>query len=209
MQGNQLVATINPSLTVVEGWTFEDTQVFNVIDKIAKEMLVDARAEKKEAEKASKSPMKKITVTNKDGQQVEVDQKQIDLTKRSSPAAGVVALGKGRQHVTVGQTETGKPIVFEHGVEQAPSKAKTKEAKEKEKEWQGIGPGGGAQGRYYGGISDNLKDKPVGDWMKALATGKPLPKEAEAHAGDLGELYGLMMAKEPKHGGGAHRRDRD
>src|SRR5205085_10917366 len=28
MQGKQLVATINPSLTVVEGWTFEDTEVF-------------------------------------------------------------------------------------------------------------------------------------------------------------------------------------
>jgi hypothetical protein len=207
VKGKEIVATINPSLTVAEGWTFEDTQIFLVIDKIAKEMIADARVEKKEAEKASKSPMVKIKVTDKEGKQVEVDQKQIDLTKRSSPAAGVVALGKGRQHVTVGHTADGKPIVFEHGVEQAPSKAKEAKAKEKEKEWQGIGGGGGERGRFYGPIAESMKGKPVGDWMMMLATGKPLPSEAEPHRKDLGELYGLMLAKEPKHSGGAHKRD--
>ncbi|HEY9285568.1 MAG TPA: OmpH family outer membrane protein, partial [Pyrinomonadaceae bacterium] len=200
LRGRQLVATINPELTLAEGWTFEDAQVFSVIDKIAKEMVAEAYKEKKAAEKESKSPTAKIKVTDQEGKQVEVDQTQIDLRKRSSPAAGVVVMGKGRQHVTVGETEGGTPIVFEHGVEQAPSK-------DKESKWQGIGPGGGAKGRHYGPLAEKLKGKPVGDWMKLLATGKPLPKEAEPHAGDLGELYGLMMAKEPSHSGRSHRRD--
>jgi hypothetical protein len=91
-------------------------------------------------------------------------------------------------------------VAFEHGFEQAPYQMGPFP-------WRGIGPGGGAKGRKYDELVAALAGKPTGDWLKMLATGKPLPKEAEPHAGDLAELYGLMMAKEPSHGGGANRRD--
>jgi hypothetical protein len=46
LRGRELVATINPELTLAEGWTFEDNQVFQVIDKIAKEMVKEAQKER-------------------------------------------------------------------------------------------------------------------------------------------------------------------
>lgn len=200
VKGKEIVATINPELTLAEGWTFEDTQVFLVIDKIAKEKVAEARREKRKATKPATTKVK-VTVNKKE---MEVTQQEIDLRKRSAAAAGVVALGSGQQRVTVGQTVGGKTVVFEHGYEQAPYQRGPFP-------WRGIGGGGGEKGRKYDELSAALAGKPVGDWMKLLATGKDLPKEAEPHARDLGELYGLMMAKEPSHGGARatekHHRD--
>ena len=191
MRGKEIVATINPELTLVEGWTFEDTEVFKVIDKIAKEMIKEAQKEKRKAPKPT-STTAKVKVSSK--KEIEVQRQTIDLTKRSAPAAGVVALGSGEQVVTVGHTAGGKAVVFEHGYEQAPYQ-------QGPFPWRGIGGGGGEKGRKYDELAESLKGKPTGEWMKMLATGKTLPKEAEAHTKDLGELYGLMMAKEPSHGG--------
>ncbi|HZH92119.1 MAG TPA: hypothetical protein VEX70_16095 [Pyrinomonadaceae bacterium] len=198
LRGRELVATINPELTLAEGWTFEDNQVFLVIDKIAKEMVKEAQKEraKENRENKKKGVPPLAPVTTPSGQTLQ----QVDIRQRSAPAAGVVALGAGQQRVIVGQTVGGKEVAFEHGFEQAPYQMGPFP-------WRGIGPGGGAKGRKYDELVAALAGKPTGDWLKMLATGKPLPKEAEPHAGDLAELYGLMMAKEPSHGGGANRRD--
>lgn len=198
MRGREMIATINPELKLAEGWTFEDNDVFKVIDKIVKEWIKEARREKakenREKKKQGVPPLAPVTTPT--GQTFQ----QVDIRQRSAPAAGVVALGAGDQRVIVGQTVGGKEIAFEHGFEQAPIKGRPFP-------WRGIGPGGGAKGRKYDDLATSLAGKPTGDWLKLLATGKPLPKEAEPHAGDLAELYGLMMAKEPSHGKGANRRD--
>lgn len=198
IRGKEIVATINPELTLTKGWTFEDADVFKVIDKIVKEMVKEAQKEKakekREKKKKGVPPLPPVTAPT--GQTFQ----QVDIRQRSSPAAGLVALGSGDERVIVGQTVSGKEIAFEHGFAQAPIKGRPFP-------WRGIGPGGGAIGRKYDPLAASLSGKPTGDWLKMLATGKPLPKEAEPHAGELAEIYGLMMAKEPSHGGGANRRD--
>jgi hypothetical protein len=198
MRGRELVATINPELKLAEGWTFEDKDVFLIIDKIAKEMIKEAQKERakenRERKKKGVPPPAPVTLPGGGTQQ------QVDIRQRSSPGAGVVALGPGEQRVIVGQTAGGKEVAFEHGFEQAPYQRGPFP-------WRGIGPGGGAKGRKYDDLAASMSGKPVGDWLKMLATGKPLPEKAEQHAGELAELYGLMMAKEPSHNAGAHRRD--
>ncbi|MGZ8298598.1 MAG: hypothetical protein ACXWU4_15755, partial [Allosphingosinicella sp.] len=71
----------------------------------------------------------------------------------------------------------------------------------------GSGGAGGPKGRRYDEIAAALKDKPVGDWLGSLARGKPLPAAAKPHKGDIEELYGLLLAKEPSHAKGDQRRD--
>ena len=187
MEGKELVATINPKLKLAEGWSFDEADVFRVVDKIAGDLVAEASAEAKTA------PTPPV-VTLPGGKQ----QEQIDLTQRSAVGAGVTAVTRGRQNVTVGKTESGAPVAFEHGPEQRPYGPPW---------FYGIGGGGGAKGQRYDDIAAKLAGKPVGDWLKMLAKRQPLPKEAEPHAGDLAELYGLLMAKEPSHGQGAQRRD--
>ncbi|MGC4067426.1 MAG: hypothetical protein QM784_22825 [Polyangiaceae bacterium] len=122
----------------------------------------------------------------------------LDLTSRTSPAAPLAALRPEAAFIT-GSTESGKQIGFEHRGELAPFGA-----------WlgfKGVGGLGSTKGHTYDKLAEKLHGKPVGQWLTAMLRGEKLPEAAAEHAKELGELHGLLFAKEPSHGSGAQRRD--
>ncbi|MGZ8351764.1 MAG: phage tail protein [Allosphingosinicella sp.] len=193
LENGEIVAVINPRITLVKGWTFEDTDLFKIVDKLAAEFIEEAKTEAAAVEPT----IVKRTIGGK-----EQDIEQSNVSTRMSLGKAVVAIGsKNRHEVTVGTDDTGTPVTFGHSREQAPFGGWFG--------WQGIGSGGagGPKGRRYDEIAAALKDKPVGDWLGSLARGKPLPAAAKPHKGDIEELYGLLLAKEPSHAKGDQRRD--
>jgi hypothetical protein len=195
LKGKDIVATINPALTVAKGWTFEDNDVFKICDKIAEEEIKKSEAEVAATPKASTKERRSLK-----GKKPTVE--VIDLRQRTSLAAGVVAVSsKGRQELLVGGAKGGDPLKIGHSVEQRVGPAPW---------FKGIGSGGvrAQQGRTYDQIAKDLPaGLPVGDWLGKMTRRQPLPKAALPHKAPLEEMWGLMMAKEPSHSKQGHRRD--
>jgi hypothetical protein len=193
LEDGEIIATINPRLTLAKGWVFEDTDLFKIVDKVAAELVAEAQTEA-----AGATPVVVQRIVKGKPQDVEL----VDLTKRKSLGKGVAAIGgKNRHEVTIGTDDAGQPLKFGHSQEQAPFGGWFG--------WKGIGSGGssGPKGRRYDDIAAALKGQPVGDWLTLLAQGKPLPPAAKPHQHNLEELYGLLLAKEPSHAKGDNRRD--
>ncbi|MEA3049756.1 MAG: hypothetical protein QOG84_1592, partial [Sphingomonadales bacterium] len=193
LEDGEIIATINPRITLVKGWVFEDSDLFKIVDKIAGEFIEEAKAEAAVTEPT-------IVKRSIDGKDHDIERSNV--SDRLSLGKAVVAIGSRSQHeVTVGTDETGEPVTFGHSREQAPFGGWFG--------WKGIGAGGvgGPKGRRYDEIAASLKGKPAGDWLGLLVRGKPLPAAAKPHKGDIEELYGLLLAKEPSHAKGDQRRD--
>jgi hypothetical protein len=206
------LAQINPRVNLgKKGWTFDDVELFRAIDEVAHEFIKEAEEERDAASAptaATEQASPRVDLTKRSSQQTtrkrklsgekEENPEPVDLTQRRSPAAALVAL-KGAKAFRTGTIADGPDVGFEHSSRLRPYGPPW---------WKGIGGLGAQKGRRYPELITAFGDKPVGDWMAKLLRGEPLPKEAAPHAQDLGELHGLMFAKEPSHGGKRpHRRD--
>jgi hypothetical protein len=166
------VAAINPTVNLGrKGWTFERMEVIRVVDKIAKDMLSAAEAERD----ASPAP------TSADG--------TIDLTGRTQPAAALAALKKNKSF-KVG-TVGGEDLGFQHSSKVAPFGGWFG--------WQGVAGLGAKKGNSYPQLEAKLAGVDVGAAMTQLMREGKLDPKFAAHKQELSELHGLLVAKEPSH----------
>ncbi|MBV6622390.1 MAG: DUF4157 domain-containing protein [Rivularia sp. (in: Bacteria)] len=91
-----IIAQVNPTIDLTDGWTFKATEVFKVLDKIAGEYITQAKTlsdNKSESEQESSSRI------------------SLDL---ASPATPTVTLASGNSYL-VGKTQEGKPVDYKYG----------------------------------------------------------------------------------------------
>ncbi|WP_301542302.1 hypothetical protein, partial [Pyxidicoccus fallax] len=183
-----IVATVNPSITLAPGWSFDEMDVFRAVDKIAGEMLTEAQTEQTAAA-AQAQPQPQAGAPAPAGPR--------DLRQFESPAAPVAALQPESSFI-VGSTQRGVNIGYQHSSDVAPFGGWWG--------WQGVAGLEAERGRRYQQIAASLSGRPVGDVLTSVIRGQR-PNISRAAASDVGELYGLWFAKEPSHNLGLHRRD--
>ncbi len=181
-------ARVNPDIDLAPGWSFDEYALFRVVDRIAMEMLREARKERN----AARREMRKAN-------KPEESTPRVDLTTRRHPAAALAALESERDYL-IGRTEAGVEIGFQHRNVVAPYLGPYGN-------FIGIAGLGAEKGTFYSEMKERVRDTNVGMYLDMLLRKQKLPAAAGAHAQELGELYGLMFAKEPRHSQRRHRRD--
>ncbi|MGG6297051.1 hypothetical protein ACQ4M4_21870 [Leptolyngbya sp. AN02str] len=181
-----VVGQVNPSIDLADGWTFEASEVFKILDKIAEEYISEATAAQTE-NLGKGDPEEPIS---------------LDL---SHPASPTTALAEGKAF-QIGKTEAaqsnlGQPVGYKHQPSHVEWQA--------QQGWMAITGSASERGHRYASLRKKLAGVEVGTLFTKLLRKEPIPNLPPEQKAALEELFGLWFAKEPSHPRRTygHRRD--
>ena len=175
IEGRRIVATINPSMTLAEGWTMEENLVIAAVDRVCGGLIAAGRQEMAGVASATRQ------------QQMGAQSREIQVvdTRGRSVGAGAASVTRSRQEFIVGTTDSGQAMAAGRTPEQTyrPSFPTM----------FGVAGGGagGGRGRRYDQLAASLGSAPVGDWMQLMMRNQPLPAAAVPYRHSLEEMYTL------------------
>jgi hypothetical protein len=225
----KIIAQVNPTIDLADGWTFDAYQIFSVVDKIASEYIAAAEVSKENTSITLEEPAEPIS-----------------LESRESGIPSVALRDRQAYRDRAKKTEESSPVISQRGTStthnestnpnfldlREPGNALTNLRHRQayligtthsgtplgykhqpapiNKTWGEIAGLESSNGHYYPTLKKKLAGVEVGEMFTKILHGKPLPDDLPQEQKEaIGELFGLWYAKEPSHPRGTqgHRRD--
>ncbi|MTJ10965.1 hypothetical protein FJR04_25430 [Anabaena sp. UHCC 0204] len=220
-----IIAKVNPTIDLADGWTFDTNQVLSVLEKIASEYVTDAEALKEGTSTTQRESTDPISLESRESgtSSVTLRDRQAYRDRRIKAEESIPVASEGktstipgestfldlrepgnaltslrdRQAYQIGTTQSGSPLGYKH----QPTPIN--------EQWQEIAGLESDRGNMYPTLKKRLADVKVGEMFTKILRGEALPDLPTDQREAIGELFGLWYAKEPSHPKGTqgHRRD--